>query len=582
MFKTTCPLDCFDGCSIEVDENLKLKGEKSHPITQGYLCHHLTNYHKFPRVQKASYNAKQISKEEAFEILKEKLKSSNPQKTLYFKGSGNLGSMQSITRKFFALYGSDVAKGSLCEDAGAAGIEEGRGANLALSPLHVKDTEVVILWGRNPSITNSHMLPVLKGKKIVVIDPVKIDFAHKADIFIQIRPRGDIYLAMLLARIAYMEEMEDKEFIEQRCENFDYFCDFINAIPIQKLVEKSGVDLVKAGEILSLIRGKKVSFLVGLGVQKYAHGHSVLRAIDSLAAMLGLFGKEGCGVGYIADSGFGFSSPFKAKVKSVLLPTVDFGKYDVVFIQGGNPANQMPCTPKVKEGLKKAGFVVYFGLHENETSKLADLIIPAKSFLEKEDLKLSYGHEYIGYMPKIVENSEAFSEYELTQKLLDAFSFETLKEEKEYIQEIVNSNSTQRDGRLISKTFMQLPYEKEFYTSSGKFEFFDDFYDDFESEKAFFLLSTKWNKSLNSQFITDEFLHVPLSLGLKDGSLVTLDNGEYSCKFVVKNDERLRDDCLLLHSGHKDANVLTPHLVSQEGDCAIFQEIKVDLKVCDG
>jgi hypothetical protein len=129
---------------------------------------------------------------------------------------------------------------------------------------------------------------------------------------------------------------------------------------------------------------------------------------------------------------------------------------------------------------------------------------------------------------------------------------------------------------------MQLPYEKEFYTSSGKFEFFDDFYDDFESEKAFFLLSTKWNKSLNSQFITDEFLHIPPALGLEDGSLVTLDNGEYSCKFVVKNDERLRDDCLLLHSGHKDANVLTPHLVSQEGDCAIFQEIKVDLKVCDG
>ena len=37
---TTCPLDCFDGCSIAVTNDLKLKGNKAHPITQGFLCHH--------------------------------------------------------------------------------------------------------------------------------------------------------------------------------------------------------------------------------------------------------------------------------------------------------------------------------------------------------------------------------------------------------------------------------------------------------------------------------------------------------------------------------------------------------------
>lgn len=127
---TTCPLDCFDSCSIEVDENLNLKGEKNHPITKGFLCPHMNNYHKFPRIQSATLHGKEISINEAIDTIKEKL----GEKTLYYKGSGNLGVMQGVTKLFFAQEGADIAKGSLCEDAGAYGIEEGRGA---LSLIHI-------------------------------------------------------------------------------------------------------------------------------------------------------------------------------------------------------------------------------------------------------------------------------------------------------------------------------------------------------------------------------------------------------------------------------------------------------------
>ena len=566
---TTCPLDCFDGCSIEVDENLNLKGEKAHPITQGYLCHHMNNFHKFTRIEKPTLHGKEISMDEAIDIVKTK----KQEKTLYYKGSGNLGVMQSITR--LAFKDADIAKGSLCEDAGAYGIEEGRGANLTWSPVHVAQSEVVVIWGRNPSVTNSHMLPALKGKTIIVIDPYKTDFAKKADLHVNIKPRGDIYLAMLLSRMAYMDRMEDEEFIEKRGENFDYFIDFVNAKPVVMLENRSGVCMLEVDKMLSMIKGKKVSFLVGLGVQKYSFGHSVLRAIDSFVAMLGMFGKEGCGVGYISDSAFGFASPFSMKTNRVDMPIVDFGSYDFVFIQGGNPVNQMPCTPKVKEGLDKAKFVVYFGLHVNETSKKADLIIPAKTFLEKDDLKLSYGQEYVGEMPKISDTNIGISEYELCQKL-----GVELKSEQEYIKEIRDSNTVLKDGRLISKTYETLPYEKEFYTDSGKFEFFDDFYDDFKEEdleEGFYLLSAKYNKALNSQFQTEQYLHVPICLGLKDEQSILLSNGTYECEYIVKNDENLRDDCMLLYSGHKNANMLTPHVMSEEGKCAIYQELKCQI-----
>jgi anaerobic selenocysteine-containing dehydrogenase len=423
------------------------------------------------------------------------------------------------------------------------------------------------------------MLPALKEKKLIVIDPRVTDIAKKSDLHVQIKPRCDLYLAMLLSRIAYMEQMEDVDFIEKRCENFDYFMDEVNGTPMVKLIEKSGVGLDVVGNILSMIEGKKVSILVGIGVQKYSFGHSVLRAIDSFAALLGLFGKKGCGVGFIDDSSFGFGKPFRVKGKRTQeMPIVDFGKFDISFIQGGNPMTQLPCTPKVRAGLEKSKFVVYFGLHENETSKMADLVIPAKTFLEKEDLKLSYGHEYVGFMPKLIDSAIGISEYGLCEALFEKFGYEKLKSEKEYIDDVLSDNTSQKDGLLASKYLLDVPYKEKFYTHSKKFQFFDEFDDDFDEEEGYYLLAVKQNKSLNSQFITDDFLRVPMALGLKNGDFLKVKNDKYECEYEIRVDKSLRDDCLALYSGGKNCNVLTPHRVSDEGDGAIYQEEKVSIE----
>lgn len=578
MQKTTCPLDCFDGCSMILGIDGRLKGDKSHPVTQGYLCHHLNHYHTWERITKPRFNGHEISMEEALVHLLEHFKTYLPSKTLLFKGSGNLGVMQSVTKRFFAAHGAVIASGSLCDEAGDAGIVEGRGANLALSPLHVKESDVVIVWGRNPSVTNSHMLPSLKGKTVIVIDPVQTDIARKADVHLQIKPAGDLYLALLLCRMVHMEGLEDSSFIEERCSNYDAFLKLTYGTPMRTLLEKTGLKLDDLALLLSMVQRKKVSILVGIGVQKYSFGHSVLRAIDAFAAMLGLFGKEGCGVGYLSNSGFGFLSPFKVKAKTERLPICDFSKYDMVFIQGGNPLAQMPCTTKVEEGLKKASCVVYFGLHENETSAHANLVIPALSFLEKEDVKLSYGHEFIGKMPKLVENKNGISEYGLTNHLLKAFGYETLESEKGLLEEVIASNSMEKDGFLISKTYETHPYEKNFYTSSGKFEFLDEFEDTFDDEGDFYLLASKHNQGLNSQFIKDDYLYVPLSLGLQKDDKIELSSPYGRCEYTVMPTLRLRDDCLMLYSGAKNANRLTPLKISQEGECAIYQELKVMLK----
>ena len=576
--KTACPLDCYDACSV-IYEDGKLKGDPNHPFTKGFLCPSLNGFLKQKRILIPSFDGKEITMQEALEILSSTLKKNQNKKSIFFKGSGNFGKMQDVSNLFFEKYGSVFTRGSLCDGAGDSGIVAGRGKNLTLPISQIKKSEVVIVWGRNISVTNSHLMEVIKNKILIVIDPVKTQIAKKADIHLQLRPRSDFFLAILMARFAHLEEMEDWDFINKYCEDYEYFSDFYQGFGIKKLIEKVDVSIDDILTTLMFLRDMKVSFLVGVGVQKYLHGDGVLRAIDSLAAMVGLFGKEGCGVSYLGNSSYGFENPFSHDAKTVSKPTVDFSEYESVFIQGANPSEQMPESSKVSEGLKKSSFVVYFGLYENESSKIANLVIPAQTFLEKEDVRLSYGSEYVTPMPKLIQSDIGISEYELTKFLLDSFGFEVLKCEKEYCKEILNSNTKEVDGYLQTKNHDDIPYESGFYTENERFIFMDeiDFEDDLINDEGYYLVTSKSKHSINSQFKRDKYLYISSLSGFKDAEEVEA-KSEYGCAvFEVKISDDLRDDMIKICSGVPGVNSLTPSKKSDEGDSAVFQEVKIKL-----
>ncbi len=577
MKKTTCPLDCYDACSVIYEEE-RLKGDKEHPFTQGFLCPNLNGYLKTPRIQKPLFKGQEIEMDAALDILVQQLECTKEQASLYFKGSGNFGRMQDIPTLFFEKYGATFTRGSLCDGAGDAGIVEGRGANLSLPVEEIAKSEVVVVWGRNIETSNSHILPFIKDKILIVIDPVETQIAKKSDLHIQIKPRSDLFVAVLMARFAYIDMMEDEEFIQERSEEWDYFVDFVRSFPMKKLMRRCGVDPNDIITALLLIQGRKSVFLVGVGVQKYAHGHSVLRMIDSLAAMMGLFGKEGCGVSYLGNSGFGFDNPFIKPKKTVPIPTVDFGKYDLVFIQGSNPANQMPRSEKVIAGLQKSAFVVYFGLYENETSALADLVIPACTFLEKEDLRLSYGHAYVGAMPKLKEPDSGISEYDLTSFLMEKFGYGQLEEAAYYIQKMMHSNAKDAGSYKLSKSYDTVPYHDKFYTDDEKFIFVDEIDDEGLRERGYHLITSKNKHSLNSQFKRATKAYIPHNCGFENGERVRIVSKYGAFEFEVEVDDALREDSILIYSGTHGVNYLTPDKLSEEGESAVFQDVKVQLE----
>lgn len=571
---TACPLDCYDACEI-VYENSKLRGAKN-GHTQGFLCPHMNHYNDYEQIQMPRYKGKEISLDEALEKLEDILKSSSSDKVLHYRGTGNFGLMQEVTDHFFASYGATLTDGSLCDGAGESGIIDGRRSNKNMPLSEIQKSEVVIVWGRNPHTTSSHLLPLLKDKTIIVIDPIKTKIAKTADLHIQLKPHGDTALAMLLCRFLYIEGGYNTDFLEDYASEYEDFYELTQNVRIKTTLEEIDVSLGQIGEVLSLIQNKRVAIVCGIGVQKYRDGADVMRAIDAFAVMLGLFGKEGCGVAYLGNSKEAITSPFNTNAKKVSKVNTEFSNYESVFIQGSNPLSQMPDSLRVKESIKKVQNVVYFGLYENETSQIADLIIPAKNFLHKNDIRTSYSHNFMMNMSKVDESDNGISEYDLSAYLCQKFDIK-LESEEFYFNHFKNFAVHKIDASWQIENREETPYKEGFDTDDGEFCFLNEYYNDFNMNDKLFLITSKSMISLNSQFKREESVYLNSALGFKEDEVVSISSVSGSVKLKVKLNDDVREDCVLIYSGTKGVNNLTSSKHSYEGKNAIYQENKVEV-----
>jgi len=565
--KSACPLDCYDACEI-VYKNDKITALKD-GHTKGFLCPHLNHYEEFEQITKPRYNGVEISLDEALDKLREILKQTPKDKTLFYKSSGNFGLMQDVTGHFFTSFGATLTDGNLCDGAGDAGILEGRGSNKNMPLSEIAKSEVVIIWGRNPHTTSSHLLPLLRDKTIIVIDPVKTKIAKSADLHIQLKPHTDLQLAMFLSRFLHIESSCDEDYLEEFASEYEEFYELTQTLRIKKTLDKIDVDLGDIGRVLALVKNKKVAIVCGLGVQKYRDGADVMRAIDAFAVNLSLFGKSGCGVAYLGNSREGIESPFNLKAKKVSKVDTKFSEFETVFIQGANPLSQMPDTLRVQKELDDVKNIVYFGTEENESSQKAHLVIPAKNFLCKDDVRVSYSHPKMSFMKKVKDCSYGISEYDLSFYLCKEFGIE-LKSEEEYLEHFKS---------FEKRDIEEIPYKDGFDTEDGEFLFLEELELPKIKSDAIYLITCKNPKSLNSQFKRENKVYLNSSFGYENNDLVTISSVNGSVSLHVGINEDLRDDCVLIYSGTKGVNNLTTSLHSYEGKGAIYQENRVKVSI---
>jgi anaerobic selenocysteine-containing dehydrogenase len=557
-------MDCYDACQGQmIDGNIK--GSKEHKTTNGKLCINFANLLKEDNLKKSFFEGNEISLEKSLNILVDKLKSTTPSKTLYYKGSGNIGVMQSVTKNFFTQYGATLTRGSLCDGGGGAGIEAGR-QNVINPPIQkLIDADVIIVWGRNFTVTSSHMYNLVKDKIFITIDPLCTDIAKKSQIHMQINPKTDYELALLFTRFAHMQDLENSQFIEEFGSGADWFFDIARNRPLVSYEATTGISLSQVYEFFDLIVNKKVAIVLGLGVQKYFEGAQITRCIDSFAAYMGFHKQDAGGVWYLSDSGFGYEKPFEIKGtnKKVSIPEVDFSSYDLVFIQGGDPVVSHPNTQKVIDGLKKT-FVVYFGTTLNATCEYADLIIPSCSFLSKRDVRLSYGHELKSISDVVIPRDEnTMSEYELTSYLIEQFNLKELKKEDEIISYYENHKPKLEDFETFD--FVEELDIEPLYKE--------------KTNENFYFITGKSKKSLNSQFTNDDFVYLNSATNFKDGDSVSISSKYGSAKFIVKINDDIKSNCAFFFAGNKNANYLTPAKEDESSFSAIFQEVLVEIEL---
>ncbi|MFK5975967.1 MAG: molybdopterin-dependent oxidoreductase [Sulfurovum sp.] len=573
---TACALDCYDACRI--DDKSPLCALVNREIKNA------------PRIESPRVDGVEVSMQEGLDAVVESFRDKS---SLLWRGSGNVGVMQEITNLFMEQIKGTLTEGSLCDGAGDAGIVNGRGVNRTLPLEQIQKADTIVVWGRNLTVTNAHILPHIKDKNLVVIDPIKTHIAKMADLHLQIEPRSDYFVALMLARFIFMEDSQDIEWLEEFGSEYEEFYEYSCEYRIKSILDYIGTDLGEMGRVLNFLRDQKVVFLVGTGVQKYSTGASVLEAIDSLASVLGLFGKEGCGVSYLGNSKLGFDNPFEVSTNCISKVDTPFEKFDTVLVQGGNPAESMPNSNRVKESLESVENLIYFGLYENETSKLAKIVIPAKNFFEKDDIRLSYSDYSVKKINKIQESEIGIDEYQFTKYLFEAFGFDGLKSEKEYIDFWLNQCSKNGD-EYISPAYQSLPYSDGFGENGGdEFVFIEDYDDDFidtkqftksrkrkqkeETEKEYWLISPKSSKSLNTQFKLNDKVKLHPDLGYSDGDRVKISSLYGEVELVVENSKDIHLNSLLITNNTKGVNNLTPPMISEYGNSACFQEVKVTI-----
>lgn len=357
-----CPLDCYDACQAKF-ENGNCKPDSNHLVTQSKLCRNFAHLISEEPLTTPTFQNNEITLDESLNILVERLKQTDPSKVLYYKGSGNIGIMQNAPKVFFDQYGAVFTRGSLCDGGGGEGLRLGRGAVINPPFENLLNADVILCWGRNFTVTSSHMYRLVKDKIFITIDPTVTPIAKKSAIHLQINPKTDHELALLMTRFAYMNDMEDEASFKAYAKGESWFFDLAKERPLVSYESTIGVALGEVSKAMDLMKNKKVAIMVGLGVEKYYEAASIMRCIDSFAAYIGVHNKEAGGLWYLSDSAYGYENQFPIQPKKrVDIPSVNFAEYDLVFIQGANPVISAPNSKRVIEGLKET-FVVFLERH---------------------------------------------------------------------------------------------------------------------------------------------------------------------------------------------------------------------------
>ena len=515
VVKTMCARDCYDSCFILANVGddgtlVSVKGDPDNPVTQGFVCPRgkmdVSRVYKnrvlFPHARVGDKPGKQFRRidwNEALETttakLKETIKTYGRESVLLLDYSGNTGLLSEVyPHRLWNALGASRTDGAICSKAGKTALSLHYGEYYGLQPEDLLNRDLIVFWGFTASVSAAHLWALaLKARKqggttIIVIDPRRSETAKNADLHFQPKPGSDAALVMGICRILIEKNWLAREFIDKYTVGFDKLEKEIMSWSPEQVEIETGLDWNMVETLAQLYGSSNLSAtLMGIGLQKSINGADLVRAVSFIPALRGLHrgffysNSDAFFIdnNYIAGNTFSKLQP-KTVSQVALSEIIRQGVFKFIFIYGMNPALTLSNQSAFRQGLcSKDTFVVVHDTHWTETSNYADIIFPAQTFFEKQDIVVSWVHHYIRISPRVIEplgesQDEVWVMQELAKKLEIEEPWVLANPWKELEKAFAGafSNGTFQD-LLEGKTLLLKLKPLDFYnTSSKKLEFF--------------------------------------------------------------------------------------------------------------
>ncbi|MDI5888933.1 MULTISPECIES: nitrate reductase [Flavobacterium] len=548
-----CGVGCGIIVTNDSKNGVSVTGDKNHPVNKGMLCSKGMNLHYvvndtsdrilYPEMRwSKSHPMERVSWDTALEraaaVFTSIIKKHGPDSVgFYISG-------QCLTEEYYLV--NKLVKGflktnnidtnsRLCMSSAVVGYKKTFGEDavpIAYDDIELADT--FLITGANPAWCHPILFRRIEQHKeknpkvkIIVVDPRKTDSALNADLHLQIIPGTDIILYHALAKRLIEQGYADTDFIKNHTENFKLYKDLVLASSLEKASKLCGIpvnDIKLAADII----GKAKGFLSlwAMGLNQSAIGVDKNTALLNLSLLTGQVGKPGSGpfsltgqpnamggreVGGMANLlavhkelnnpvhrkevadfwGVEDISEKPGLTATEMFDALESGKMKAIWVICTNPLVSLPDSRRVEKALANAKFVVVQEIsHNADTSKFADLLLPAAGWLEKEGT-MTNSERRISYLPKgINAPGEALPDVEILTRFakkmnFSGFNFNTTEDiYKEYCLMTKNTSidiSFLNYNRLKNEGTFQWPVpdyghpgtprlftDKKFYTPSQK------------------------------------------------------------------------------------------------------------------
>lgn len=459
--RTTCPRDCYDACGVLVkralDGAVNVVGDPDHNVSRGALCGKCSiGYNgvwRDPAARltrplrrtgpKGTGSFAAVSWDEAISDIGRRLnaiRARDPAAIVqtHYTGTCSLIAGSFPLRFFNAIGATEVDPDTVCNKAGHVALQLMYGESTrGFDPRTIDGTNCVMIWGANPSASAPHIhqywLSETSAPKIVV-DPIRHETAAEADLHLQLYPGTDGALAFAMLAAIRARRGLDRSFLAAHATGFDDIEAELDACTPEWGEATTGVpaDLIAEAAML-YARGPSLLWM-GQGFQRQSFGGNAMRAVALLPAATGNLGKYGAGFLYLngwdtrgVDAGYLTAAHLKpGTAQSIshmdLAARLEAPGTKALITWNNNIAVSSPEQRRLRRALEREDMLqVTVDLFQTDTANYADYVLPAASFLEFDDVVMSYFNASISPQVKAVAPlGEALPNQEIFRRLATA------------------------------------------------------------------------------------------------------------------------------------------------------------------